>query len=65
VLSECKVIPVIPPVLDHPVTNSSPFSPLTHGQKIATAVSGDTVKKKGGRWGAEYEKEICSKAQML
>lgn len=44
-LSECKVIPVIPLLLDHPVPKSSPFSPLTHGQKIATMFSGDSGKK--------------------
>lgn len=45
-LSECKVIPVIPLLLDHPVPKSSPFSPLTHGQKIATVLSGDSGGKK-------------------
>lgn len=45
-LSECKVIPVIPLLLDHPVPKSSPFSPLTHGQKIATVLSGDSGEKK-------------------
>lgn len=68
-LSECKVIPVIPPLLDHPVPNSSPFSPLTHGQKIATVVSRDTVKKEegGGRgWNMKRKsapKNKCSRSK--
>lgn len=64
-LGECKVIPVIPTLLDHPVPHSSPFSPLTHGQKIATVVSGDTIKKKkegGGRgWNMKRKSALKNK----